>query len=172
MENLTAMARHLVAPTVAMHPRKIDCKDQGSPYRPDKTGIHPFSFREKVELGQLLCPNVIEQIDFHFRWKMDGRSLESLRCKLSIWTHISIAFTWKQNVSQLLDIQKKDDDPWRRVQDNFLLMKFPWQLLRDVIYQVYQRQIMPETSIALHFLLKTWLMTLIFFSLKTMLSHS
>lgn len=26
-----------------------------------------------------------------------------------------------------------------RVQDNFLLMKFAWQLLKDVIYQVYQR---------------------------------
>lgn len=26
-----------------------------------------------------------------------------------------------------------------RVQENFLLMKFAWQLLRDVIYQICQR---------------------------------
>lgn len=95
MENLTSMARHLIAPTVAMHPRKIHQKDQGSPYSPDKTRVHSFFFRRKIVLRKLPCPKVIEQIGFHFKWKMDGRKLESLRCKLSIRKHISIAFTRK-----------------------------------------------------------------------------
>ena len=41
------------------------------------------------------------------------------------------------------------------VQDTLLLMKFAWQLLTDDVSHVYQKWVMPEINIALHFLLKT-----------------
>lgn len=46
--------------------------------------------------------------DFHFRQKVDGNRLESFKCKLSTWTSIRTAFTWKQNVSQLLATLEKE----------------------------------------------------------------
>lgn len=79
------MARYL-APTVAMHARKIYSKDQESPDSPNKTRVRPFSFGGKI--GQLLCPKVIEQIEFYFKWKMDGRSCQNEHT-------FSIAFTRK-----------------------------------------------------------------------------
>lgn len=64
-----------------------------------------------------------------------------------------MAFTWKQNVSQLLALWKTIFA--ETVQDTLLLIKFAWRLLTDDVSHVYQKWVMPEVNIALHFLLKT-----------------
>lgn len=49
------------------------------------------------------------------------------------------------------------------VQDSLLLMKFAWWLLTEDVSHVYQKRVTPEVNIALHFLLKTWVINLFFF---------
>lgn len=57
-------------------------------------------------------------------------------------------------MSQLLDIQKKDDDPCRKSAGQFSVDEICLAVAKDGIYQIYQRQRMPEVSTALHSLLK------------------